>query len=1110
MPRCPKNVCLICLSIFTLFAGSSLAFGQDPAGGIRGVVVDADFSDPVREAVVMVLETNARQETGTDGHFLFENLPPGAYTISVSKAGYQRLIKARVVVTPGALEDLKLELQGEFMEMEEMVVRDIQIADTTSEAGLLELRKTELSFQDSVSRDLMSKAGASDAAGALKLVVGASVADGKYATVRGLSDRYVGAAVNSIRVPSADPKKRSVHMDIFPAGTIESLSVSKTFTPDLPGDYTGGGVNIRTIALPEEDFLKVSYSRGIDALRNRKDGFVTYDGAGCGMWGRHLGERDMTPGMETMEAQGLNYPGTSYFNHLVSEGHQSDEQYQTYDRLTRGLSSAMGIQRMKQPTDYSISLSAGDTVDIGGGWAFGKTLAFSYSRKWDQTHYSSDDTYSIVEELNFTMATNPVFYMRDVGEEELKWSTLATLGLGKGKDHLISLTLLRNRVASDKASIATSTHPPIQNLRVNQDSWEQNQSINYTERSLDVLQLRGEHHWESIVGGNAGLELNWHVARNQTEQEEPDIRYFKNFVMKNAEDSYFYHWLLPGENLPISDFTRRVWRNTKEDNYIFGLDLAVPFKLDVPDPHAIFWGRGPGKTTQDGRIKVGWSRDRTHRTYIQNSFYYVLPTQDSPDQEAYGAPAGPYRTGLGGNQRYAYVDWFGVIHYNRRQNVLEDLYEADLQNYWFPSADGQKYLQAVEDHQQAAASRTFTSDRPDALWTDTFGYPDNVGAGAYSNNLLWTIDQFDGDVRYTGFQLFDAGYWMLELPVTRQLKLMGGARLELMEMTIDPRTDQGEFEVVRQQNGIRFIDSIPIEDGYVSLQTSTWLRALGVVYEPMENMFIRWNYGQTMARPTFRELAPMIQVDYIENELFIGNPELTVSRIENYDWRWEWFPKPGDVISFSLFRKELTDPIERISFGVSGQQYYQAYNFPYGEVEGYEFEFRKTLDFLPEPLSYLSLGFNFTDIDAIVWVPDEEKGPLSRKPFLHGQDTRAMEGQPTFLKNFNLSWDYPKWGTSASIFYNQTGEILKSGASLGRGSGNLATLTYDLFEAEKESWNFSLSQKIGAHLKLKFRAKNMLNPPRKDIYRDRRNGQEIVKKQYQEGPSYSLGLSAEW
>ncbi|MDZ4200019.1 MAG: carboxypeptidase regulatory-like domain-containing protein, partial [Kiritimatiellia bacterium] len=210
---------------------SGLVYSQDPAGGLRGVVRDADLGAPVPAASVQIVERNLRVTTGEDGGYFFSELPPGSLTLMVSKSGYERALRPGVEIRSGQMAELDILLTGEVSEMDEMVVRDIVMKDSATEVGLLNLRESSVTMQDSISGDLLRRAGASDAAGALKLVVGASIEDGKYATVRGLSDRYVGASLNGIRIPSADPKRRAVHMDLFPAGTLKSLSVSKTYAP---------------------------------------------------------------------------------------------------------------------------------------------------------------------------------------------------------------------------------------------------------------------------------------------------------------------------------------------------------------------------------------------------------------------------------------------------------------------------------------------------------------------------------------------------------------------------------------------------------------------------------------------------------------------------------------------------------------------------------------------------------------------------------------------------------------------------------------------------------------------------------------------------------------
>src|SRR5690606_25501041 len=75
-------------------------------------------------------------------------------------------------------------------------------------------------------------------------------------------------------------------------------------------------------------------------------------------------------------------------------------------------------------------------------------------------------------------------------------------------------------------------------------------------------------------------------------------------------------------------------------------------------------------------------------------------------------------------------------------------------------------------------------------------------------------------------------------------------------------------------------------------------------------MNVRLHYGHTIARPSFREITPTRNYDTTTDDLFLGNPNLQISQIKNYDARWEWFRRPGEVLAASVFYKELSGPIE--------------------------------------------------------------------------------------------------------------------------------------------------------------------------------------------------------
>src|SRR5262245_28539602 len=120
---------------------------------------------------------------------------------------------------------------------------------------LLVERAKAVAATEAIGAEQISRSGASDAGAALTKVAGASIVDGKYAVIRGLSDRYVSTVLNGANLPSADPYRQSAPLDLFPAQVIDRVVVTKTFTPDQPGTATGGGIDVITKSFPERQFF---------------------------------------------------------------------------------------------------------------------------------------------------------------------------------------------------------------------------------------------------------------------------------------------------------------------------------------------------------------------------------------------------------------------------------------------------------------------------------------------------------------------------------------------------------------------------------------------------------------------------------------------------------------------------------------------------------------------------------------------------------------------------------------------------------------------------------------------------------------------------------------
>src|SRR5690606_5125352 len=123
-------------------------------------------------------------------------------------------------------------------------------------------QRTAVGVVNAVTSEQISRSPDGDAAQAVQRVSGVTVRDGKYVFVRGLGERYTTTSLNGSRLPSPEPEKKVVPLDLFPSSLLEAITTSKTFTPDQPGDFSGGQVNLQTRSFPGSRMLQYSLGFG--------------------------------------------------------------------------------------------------------------------------------------------------------------------------------------------------------------------------------------------------------------------------------------------------------------------------------------------------------------------------------------------------------------------------------------------------------------------------------------------------------------------------------------------------------------------------------------------------------------------------------------------------------------------------------------------------------------------------------------------------------------------------------------------------------------------------------------------------------------------------------
>ena len=268
-------------SKYVLFLTVALAaWSQAPKPGtVTGSVLDSQSGRPIPGVAIAINGTSDdRNVTGTDGTFTI-SAPAGTHTLRFTAPNYQPVDVTDVAVKAGATTELSTLLSNTANVTKVDVVERVGAVEATAEAMLNE-RKLSSTVSDSMSREELAGGTSSDAAGALQKVTGVSVVGGGFVYVRGLGERYSATQLNGAMIPTTEPEKRVVPLDMFPAGMIENIRIIKSYSADLPAEFSGGMVQMKTIEFPVQKMFNMSMKTGFNTATTFADG-LTFPGGGA-------------------------------------------------------------------------------------------------------------------------------------------------------------------------------------------------------------------------------------------------------------------------------------------------------------------------------------------------------------------------------------------------------------------------------------------------------------------------------------------------------------------------------------------------------------------------------------------------------------------------------------------------------------------------------------------------------------------------------------------------------------------------------------------------------------------------------------------------------------
>lgn len=453
---------------------------------LHGKIVDQESGEELVGANVLLVGTTMGAATDIDGKFTIRNIAPGTYTVRISFIGYTAKMVTELSVKAGQSVKLDIALSAEVFKQDEVVVTAERVLAT--EAALLAERKKSSTIGDGISAEQIKRAPDATSGDALKRVTGLTIVDNKFVYVRGVTDRYNGTSLNGVSVTSTDTDvdRKSFAFDMVPSNLLENTVVVKTATPDMPGDFSGGFVQVNTLDFPANRVIRLGLSSSYNSLTTHQ-GFRTSEG----------GSRDWL---------GMDDGGRSLPDAPVS-----------MQQLAQTLPNTWAARSRKAPANGSFNLAVGDRLPVGND-EFGFVGALSYSNSFATSEFREAPAY--------VYGGSPVFRFDGKRYEyTVLWAGLLDVNYKISQAHKLSFRNSYNQSAEDRVSLSQGVNVAGSDSR--------RQTVEWDERSLYIGQIGGEHLF-SIVGG---LEAQWKLFASSSRAEEPDRKQIEYTVGSSDDEA---------------------------------------------------------------------------------------------------------------------------------------------------------------------------------------------------------------------------------------------------------------------------------------------------------------------------------------------------------------------------------------------------------------------------------------------------------------------------------------------------------------------------------------------------------------------------------------------
>jgi len=475
--------------IFTLFmfVFAVNTYAQNP---LQGIVTDAETGESVIGCNILLQGTTIGTITGMDGEYAFKNIPNGTYNVIYSFISYEKQIQ-KVSITKGGALVQNIKLKAASTQIKDVVVTGTRRTDT--ELSLLMNNKMSVLTVNGISSQQIAKSQDKDASEVIRRVPGVSIRDGKFVIVRGLTERYNSVWLNGSTTPSSESDVRAFSFDVIPSGQIDNILIYKSPAPELPADFAGAMINIKTKSLIDKNSINFSYSYGNHLGTTGNESF-TYQG-GKTDW---LGYDDGTRGIPS------TVPTTEDYKNLLD--HVTYAKVDKINEISKSFNKIMTpyASIAKPDADFQLSLNNRFTVgdiSIGAINAIGYNSTNTNENSFRAAYWAYPDT--------------SYRYMQRSFASKIRLSALSNWTLIFGNNQKIEFRNLFNNNGVSKVVLK-------EGFDFYRTTNERAYELGYESRATYSGQLAGTHAF-----GSGKIKLDWVAGYSYADKKQPDLRRIK-------------------------------------------------------------------------------------------------------------------------------------------------------------------------------------------------------------------------------------------------------------------------------------------------------------------------------------------------------------------------------------------------------------------------------------------------------------------------------------------------------------------------------------------------------------------------------------------------------